>query len=725
MATSTSNTAAAQASIDQQNLYIRDTLMSIASNYANVLKDAVEGAFDSAEASTMAAVGKDLTRTFTRLAKMSDEFAHNQSRINSGLVKEKDITKQLQSLAEKRAELDRKMQHARLLGLQYSEEDYATALKSLDIQGEILKKDEKQLELIERRLGLTGKLVSGLNKVPFIGKFFNTEEIETKMRIVAAKGGGTFKTMGVAAGEIGKQLGKGLTDPLSLLTFFLGQALKSNKQVVELGKQLGKDSYTYRQNLASSARFNSNINITTENLVGAFNELVTASGLAYEYSVDQLATQVKLTKQVGLQADEAAQIQKFGVLNGKTSEETYNSFVKGLVATRNQLKIGINFKATLAEAVKVSGQLAANLGYNPERIAKAVVTAKAFGMTLEQVAKSGESLLNFESSLESELKAELLTGKQLNLERARAAALAGDQIALAEELAKNVGTAANFTKMNVLQQKSLAEAVGMTSDELANTLVKREQALASGKSLAQITEEEAKTALERQAVQEKFNQAILKLQDFFGNLIAGPFGTFLDMLSTSLGLITSIGAGLATWYVTSKLIAGSQLLIAWYSKQKLIADRMGVGVSNVMIGQLGKMLGISTAKAVAETTAATAISFGTLLPIILGAGAAIYGLISSFKGDDVMSEGGYVKRTLLSPEGAIKLNDKDTVIAGTDLGGGDGGGSMSSIDITPMVTAINEVKAAVKELMNRPVLIYLDSKQIGTSLVQNASYKSA
>ena len=545
------------------------------------------------------------------------------------------------------------------------------------------------------------------------------------MRKVAASGGGTFKTMGVAAGEIGKQLGKGLTDPLTLLTFFLNQALKANKQVVELGKQLGKDSYTYRENLAAAARFNSNINITTENLIGAFSELAKETGFAYEFTVDQLATQVKLTKQVGLQADEAAQIQKLGVLNNKTSEQTYNSFVKGLVATRNQLKVGIDFKATLAEATKVSGQLAANLGYNPERIAKAVVTAKAFGMTLEQVAKSGESLLNFESSLESELKAELLTGKQLNLERARAAALAGDQIALAEELAKNVGTAADFTKMNVLQQKSLAEAVGMTSDELANTLVKREQALASGKSLAQITEEEAAAAIERQAVQEKFNQAILKLQDFFGNLIAGPFGTFLDMLTTSLGLITSIGAGLATWYVTSKLIAGSQLLIAWYSKQKLIADRIGVGVGNVIIGQLGRMLGISTAKAVAETTAATAISFGTLLPVILGAGAAIYGLISSFKGDDVLSEGGYGKRTLLSPEGAIKLNDKDTVIAGTDLGGGGGGGSMPSIDLTPMVAAINEVKAAVKELMNRPVIINMDSKQVGTSLVQNASYKSA
>jgi len=725
MATSTSNTAAAQKAIDEQNVYIRDTLMSVASNYANVLRDAVENSFDSAEANTLAVVGKDLTKTFNKLAKMSDEFAHNQSRIAAGVTKQKDIAKQLQSLSEKREELEVKLSHAKRLGAEFSQEDLAAAQKSLDIQEEQLKKDEKQLELIERRLGLTGKLVQGLNKVPFIGKFFNTEEIETKMRKVAASGGGTFKTMGVAASEIGKQLGKGLTDPLTLLTFFLNQALKANKQVVELGKQLGKDSYTYRENLAAAARFNSNINITTENLIGAFSELAKETGFAYEFTVDQLATQVKLTKQVGLQADEAAQIQKLGVLNNKTSEQTYNSFVKGLVATRNQLKVGIDFKATLAEATKVSGQLAANLGYNPERIAKAVVTAKAFGMTLEQVAKSGESLLNFESSLESELKAELLTGKQLNLERARAAALAGDQIALAEELAKNVGTAADFTKMNVLQQKSLAEAVGMTSDELANTLVKREQALASGKSLAQITEEEAKTALERQAVQEKFNQAILKLQDFFGNLIAGPFGTFLDMLTTSLGLITSIGAGLATWYVTSKLIAGSQLLIAWYSKQKLIADRMGVGVGNVIIGQLGRMLGISTAKAVAETTAATAISFGTLLPVILGAGAAIYGLISSFKGDDVLSEGGYGKRTLLSPEGAIKLNDKDTVIAGTDLGGGGGGGSMPSIDLTPMVAAINEVKAAVKELMNRPVIINMDSKQVGTSLVQNASYKSA
>jgi len=44
------------------------------------------------------------------------------------------------------------------------------------------------------------------------------------------------------------------------------------------------------------------------------------------------------------------------------------------------------------------------------------------------------------------------------------------------------------------------------------------------------------------------------------------------------------------------------------------------------------------------------------------------------KGNDIMSPGegggGYGKRTLLGPEGAIQLNNKDTVIAGTDLFGG-------------------------------------------------------
>jgi len=529
--------------------------------------------------------------------------------------------------------------------------------------------------------------------------------------------GNKFKSLGVLVKGLGTGLKKALTDPLTIITFFIDKALDANKQAVELGKSLGYGNdraEDFRENMADIVSNSNNLNVTSANLVEAFGQLSEATGLSYEFTADQLETQIKLTKQVGLQADEAAQIQRFAVLNGKTSEETYKSFVKGLATTRNQLKVGINFKAALAEATKISGQLAANLGNNPETIAKAVVTAKAFGMTLDQVAKSGESLLNFESSIESELKAELLTGKQLNLERARAAALAGDQITLAEELNKNIGSSAEFTKMNVLQQKALAESVGMTSDELANTLRKREEAIKSGKSLAQVTAEEAAEALERQTIQDKFNQAILKLQDLIGNLVAGPLAMFIDGLSMALQIVNFITKPLQWMADLSKYIG--ETISGWANALGPFGILLkGIAGIAILLAGYGAYAALSWIPVVGPVLGAVAAA------AVIGKG---FSALSSQKADDMVSEGGYGKRTLLSPEGAIKLNDKDTVLAGTDLGGGTPNISGPSIDLTPMIAAINEVKAAVDGLMNRPVIINMDSKQVGSNLVQG-SYKLA
>jgi len=534
---------------------------------------------------------------------------------------------------------------------------------------------------VQKKLGLTGATIKGitssLEKMGISSIFF--ADLNDDLR-AAAKSGGSLKVAMTGAVGLAKGLGQALTDPLTLFTFFVKQGFLANSQVVELGKSLGTAGEKFRETLTNIELASSNINVTTTNLVKAFNELVTTTGFAYEFTADQLETQIKLTEQVGLQADEAAQIQRLGVLNNKTSEETYRSFVRGLAAARNQLRVGIDFKATLAAASKISGQLAANLGYNPERIAQAVVQAKAFGTTLEQTAKSGESLLNFESSIENELKAELLTGKQINLERARAAALVGDQVTLAEELNKQVGTSAEFTRMNVIQQRSLAEAVGMTADELAETLRRREEAIASGKSLAQVTEDEAAAAIERQKAQDKFNKGIEKLTSIIGNLLAGPLGQLLDVLS---GVFTLL----------SKIISGVQ-------------EILGSGITKTLMGAIG------------------GFAVGGPAGALIG---AVGGAISS--ADDMV---GYGARTLLTPTGAIALNNDDTVIAGTNLSKGDDTislpkGSISlgnSVDLTPMINAINEVKTSVAELAKRPVNLYMDGKQVGSNLVQG-SYKLA
>ncbi len=334
----------------------------------------------------------------------------------------------------------------------------------------------------------------------------------------------------------------------------------------------------------------------------------------------------------------------------------------------------------MAEAAKVSGVLASNLQNNPTRIVEAVVQAKALGTSLEQTARQGEALLNFETSIESELKAELITGKQINLERARAAALVGDQVTLAQELVSQVGSLEEFDRMNVIQKKAIAEAVGLTADEVARQLQNQKIALETGKSLAQVNADDLKKAQERQDAQTKFNNAVTKLQDLIGNIVAGPLGQMLEMLGN---------------------VANA---VGWISSQ--IQEAFGSTAAKTFLGALA------------------GLAVGGLPGLFIGAGIGA----ASGLADDMV---GYGARTLLTPQGAVALNNNDTVIAGTNLFKGDdvmsfpkGALSMGGADLTPMINAINEVRTAVRDLASRPVNISIDGKQVGTSLVQS-TYKLA
>ena len=427
---------------------------------------------------------------------------------------------------------------------------------------------------ITQTLGISGKLVNGivnsLGKLGVSSEFF--ENLKDDMR-EAAKSGDKWKVITAATKGLISGIGDALTDPVTKLallqqafSFFLNAAINTSKQSVELGKNLGygaNNADRVQSNFRVIERTANNLNVTTANLNEAFNQLSESTGFVSEYSEDALTTQIKLTKQLGLTGDEAAGVYRFSVLTGQSSEATYQSMLRGYVATRNSLNVGVPFRAAMAEAAKVTGQLAANMGYNAENTIRGVVATRALGTSLEQAKSQGESLLDFQSSIENELKAELITGQQLNLERARAAALMGDQVTVAEELAAQGMTAAKFSGMNVIAQKSFAEALGTTSDELANQLAKREMALASGKSLAQITAEEADEAAKRQDIQEKFNAAMLKLQSVIGNLLAGPLGTFLEILANGLDLInrmigplTAIGALYAGFNVAKQVGLG-------------------------------------------------------------------------------------------------------------------------------------------------------------------------
>jgi ABC-type branched-subunit amino acid transport system ATPase component len=95
-------------------------------------------------------------------------------------------------------------------------------------------------------------------------------------------------------------------------------------------------------------------------------------------------------------------------------------------------------------------------------------------------------------------------------------------------------------------------------------------------------------------------------------------------------------------------------------------------------------------------------------------------LYNQFKGDDVISPG-YGKRTLFGPEGSIQLNDKDTVIAGTNLEGNSNSSVNSqsvspSINLTPLIERMSAVENILTQIFNKEGNIFLDGQKVGTTM---------
>ncbi len=85
----------------------------------------------------------------------------------------------------------------------------------------------------------------------------------------------------------------------------------------------------------------------------------------------------------------------------------------------------------------------------------------------------------------------------------------------------------------------------------------------------------------------------------------------------------------------------------------------------------------------------------------------------------MVSEGGYGKRTLLAPEGAIKLNDKDTIIAGTNLGRSNP--QPQQIDNTALIAAINRQTDVIASKNYTPTLqAIVEGSVLATGTVQNS-----
>jgi len=604
-------------------------------------------------------------------------------------------------------------------------EDAVGKMKEMaQFQADLQKATEELSNLNQHRLS-EDELRAGIGGEELKQKQLLLDKLNKESEIIGANSG---KLSVYAAGlkSMSQSFAKNITDPAFLIAEIKDALISSDEAAGRLAKDFNltyNGALATRQELSQMAALSGDVAVNTKGLQESMVAVGKSLGTNAMLNEKDLITFTKLREQAGYTNEELIGIQKLSLVNGKTLKNNTAEILGGAKVYAARKGLVVNEKDILREVSKASASIKLSLGGSADELARSVVQAKSFGLTLEQADKMAESLLNFESSIENELSAELLTGKDLNLENARRLALNNDIAGAAEEVAKQVGSSADFANMNRIQQESIAKAAGLTRDELAQSLMDREalQKIAheEGESAQQafnrlvetVGLEEAKKQLgdealanqyAQQSVQERFANATEKLKELFVSIaepilqIVSPLVNLVSAVLPAINLLLqpvlfvfqsisdairgvsdllhgNIKTGMGLFVQALQAVAVGWGAIVGYQKIYGILQSKNL-IQQIKFGSiLKKQFWTTLGEGIASIWGKIVGFLGPFgIPVAIAATAGLVGAAMSYfnKGDDVFSPGdgsGYGKRTLFGPEGAIALNDKDTVIAGTDL----------------------------------------------------------
>ena len=374
-----------------------------------------------------------------------------------------------------------------------------------------LKTQEKQTRNVERATGLTGAAMKGISgfmdKIGMsgMGGVFEDANLAAKATAQRLTDGGKkaggfltkVRAMGSAFKVVGKAILRNLTDPLVVAGLaikamkkavaFVSDAYKQGEQAafniseenVNMARSLGI-SQKAANSLAGSV---AGMGPTTAASKKSIEGIMSAMGSTEKLSRNTARVFVKLNTMAGMSAESLAKFQKFAKKSGEDAGTLVSQMAKTAGSAIKNNKLAMTQRDLLEESADQSAYVKLQFAGQGPALVNAVAQSKALGLNMKAARDMASSLLNFEDSIAKEMEAELLIGKDLNLEEARALALKGDNVGAAKAIAEQVGSAADFMSLNVIAQQSLAEAAGMSVDEMSNMLSGQQDMESNGKNL--------------------------------------------------------------------------------------------------------------------------------------------------------------------------------------------------------------------------------------------------
>lgn len=394
---------------------------------------------------------------------------------------EATFLKQVAKVEQERVRVQAKIGYLQNKALTANKTEKAYITKTLDIMTGVSETLEAQVEHantlkntfeeINKKVKVFDDLSDFFKDIPGVSKVF--KEFQTAAdaaRAAAGDNASGFEVFKAGAKELNSVLVKGVS------AFGITTALKGLKNIDERSVSLQRN---LNKSAVESENISKHFNRAAKGIIGLtgtdlqkaaedFSQALGTTAVISTGTAETLATQVKY---MGMSTEEANKLANYSEATGTNLKQDTQQLIGQVAISNARNKTSIKYQAVMKDIAGTSNATKLLITGQGKSLTAAAIEAKKLGTTMEGISKIGSSMLDFESSIANELEAELLTGGEINNEKARALALMGDTEGLAKEVAKS-GVLAKFeASKNVLQQEALAKAYGMSKEEMANMVV--------------------------------------------------------------------------------------------------------------------------------------------------------------------------------------------------------------------------------------------------------------
>jgi hypothetical protein len=571
--------------------------------------------------------------------------------------------------------------------------------------------------------GLLGRTLKGLKKIPIVGDIIDADTMLSVMNKNLIKGDGLFKAFGKGVSAAFKGIEKStiilavISAVAKALKFVVSLATAAQGQTIAIARGLGlsgKNAENLRSSFDNLKDSSGNLLINVDSATKAALGFQKNLGFTTNQSEDLVKSQVFLTENLKLSGEQSSKLGLIMASTGQSSEELLentNNINNEIASATGRL---IPFDQLMNKVAEAGAEISSYFGDSVVALAEGVRKVSAFGLGLKDALSVTKSLLDFESSINNELNAELLLGKDLNFEKARSLAMQGKIADATENVLSQFQDLTEEQRRSPIYLEAAAQAAGVSAEQLAQSFQTQKYLNLSAKEYADLQARAAKTGnadliesaqlrgrntdeIKNQlTISEALQAATIRIKDAFASLI-------------DQGVLTKITDGIVDFMNNADKVVGTVKTIglvfdALVIKPLLAAGRLVAGMVKG-IASIGKFLigDFSGAKESARSGGedivkglANAVDAGTNL-IVAATGEGESNYFSKRANKSIDAE-----------DFTINTHPKDTLVmaGGTKLGG----------DQEAVIAELKTLNKGIDDIRSREGNVYIDGNPTGMAL---------